>query len=157
MINYIVGDLLSVQSGVIIHGCNAKGVMGSGVALSIKEKYYGAYQLYYDTYRYTNGGLKLGSIVWAMPKPDLWIANAVTQAQFGRTGNRYVNYVAVAQCFKDAVERCQQLGCSLNFPLIGAGLGGGDWAVIKQIIDDADPDDSVVKNCFILKAADICV
>lgn len=149
MIKYIEGDLLSVTQGVIIHGCNAQGVMGSGVALAIKNKYYGAFQLYNDHHRYVPGGLKLGDIVWAMPETGLWIANAVTQDNFGRTGQRYVNYCAVAEVFKKAVDRCRELNCSLNFPAIGAGLGGGDWAIIEELINDADPNDSVEKVCYL--------
>ena len=37
MIQYKKGDLLSVTKGIIAHGCNAQGVMGSGVALQIKN------------------------------------------------------------------------------------------------------------------------
>jgi O-acetyl-ADP-ribose deacetylase (regulator of RNase III) len=30
------GDILDAQYGIIVHGCNAQGVMGSGTALHIK-------------------------------------------------------------------------------------------------------------------------
>ena len=34
-----LGDICSVNSGIIVHGCNAQGVMGSGVAKAIRLKY----------------------------------------------------------------------------------------------------------------------
>lgn len=39
MIEYRKGNLLDITSGVIVHGCNMRGVMGSGVALAIRNKY----------------------------------------------------------------------------------------------------------------------
>lgn len=30
------GNILDVREGIIVHGCNLKGVMGSGLALQIK-------------------------------------------------------------------------------------------------------------------------
>jgi len=36
MIKVNKGNLLDVTSGIIVHGCNAKSVMGSGVALAVK-------------------------------------------------------------------------------------------------------------------------
>ena len=35
---YKTGDLLAVPSGHIVHGCNAQGAMGAGVALAIRNK-----------------------------------------------------------------------------------------------------------------------
>ena len=33
------GDILSVANGIIVHQVNAQGVMGSGLAKQIREKY----------------------------------------------------------------------------------------------------------------------
>ena len=35
---YKQGDLLEAEEVVIVHGCNAQGVVGSGVALAIRNK-----------------------------------------------------------------------------------------------------------------------
>ena len=36
----VVSDLLDIEQGMIVHGCNAQGVMGAGVADQIRRKYY---------------------------------------------------------------------------------------------------------------------
>ncbi len=36
MSKYVSGDIRCVSSGIIVHGCNAQGVMGSGVALALR-------------------------------------------------------------------------------------------------------------------------
>jgi hypothetical protein len=45
---YKQGDLLDCIEKVIVHGCNAQGVMGSGVALAIRKKYPDAARAYFD-------------------------------------------------------------------------------------------------------------
>jgi O-acetyl-ADP-ribose deacetylase (regulator of RNase III) len=131
------GDLLGVTKGHIVHGCNSHGVMGSGVALAIKEKYpecFATYRKFYEEH-----GLKLGSVVPFVVNDDLVIWNAITQANFGRNGERYVSYDAVAESLAQinlGITIFTNIPAELNFPLIGAGLGGGRWPIIEAIIDD---------------------
>ena len=133
-----VGDLLrSVRQGIIVHGCNAQGVMGGGFALQVKRAYPGAYEKYRKTY--CSIGLRLGSIVpYEIERPrgiaPLVIVNAITQNLFG-TDRRYVEYPAVHSCFEETAKlaRCLQI-TDVHFPLIGCGLAGGDWKEIEPII-----------------------
>lgn len=150
-IEYRKGNLLDVTEGIIVHGCNAQGVMGSGVALAVKKKYPECYDIY------TRVPLSLGEVVWYDastdyndPPHELWIANAITQEFYG-TGKRYVNYAAIAECFKKVFRNAKALRAGyhdVHFPKIGAGLGGGDWSIIEQIINDCDPYDKVKKICW---------
>lgn len=144
--NYHKGDLLSVDYGIIVHGCNAQGVMGSGVAKAIKEKYPEAFKLYREhCLTHSCKPYLLGDVVYCSPKDNLWIANAITQVRFGNDGKKYVNYDAVDCCFKEIAQTRGHL--PIHFPKIGAGLGGGDWNVISAIIDKYIPDG----NCWILE------
>ena len=148
MIEYKNGNLLDVKEGVIIHGCNSKGVMGSGVALGIKRKYPECYNDY--KHYCSNEPVALGLISWYKHNDFLWIANAITQETYGRDSNkRYVNYAAICSAFRQAINFCISQGVSLNFPMIGAGLGGGDWVVISMLIQDCDPKNKVKKICWI--------
>lgn len=152
MIEYKKGDLLAVTSGVLVHGCNAQGVMGSGCAKAVRAKY----PKVYDSYRsvYEMGELSLGYVDWAAAAPGLFVANCVVQINYGRDGKRYVNYAALGRCLMEVVQEAQMLRYSgvkdntLHFPKIGAGLGGGDWSIIEQIINDSDPTNSVRKICW---------
>lgn len=49
---YIHGDLFAVNSGIILHGCNSHGVMGSGVAKTFKKLYPEAFKKYMADIRY---------------------------------------------------------------------------------------------------------
>ena len=143
-IEYRKGNLLDVQSGIIVHGCNAQGVMGSGVALAVRQKYPECFNAY------ANADLHLGLVVWHYENENLWIANAITQDFYG-TDKRHVNYAAIAFCFEHVFKNAiygSSTPFEVHFPKIGAGLGGGDWNIIEQIINDCDPKDRVKKICW---------
>jgi O-acetyl-ADP-ribose deacetylase (regulator of RNase III) len=64
------------------------------------------------------------------------VANAVTQKNFGRSG-RYVSYDAVRLVMQRANVLCKAGGITeIAMPKIGAGLAGGDWDIIAQIIEE---------------------
>ena len=60
-IEYKTGNLLDVTSGHIVHGCNAQGVQGAGIALHIKNKWSGCYYAYRK--KFDTVGLSLGELV----------------------------------------------------------------------------------------------
>ena len=132
-IKYVAGNLLDASEGIIAHGCNARGVMGSGVALAIKNKWPAAY-IVYEKHAKSRTGLLLGSVVWAT-LPDKTIANCITQLNYGRmTGKQYVEYGAIQQCM-NTINKLIQRESGLALPLIGAKRGGGNWGIISEIIE----------------------
>lgn len=150
MIKVHVGNLLDVKYGIIVHGCNAHGVMGSGVAKAIRDLYPVAYHVYARTH--AQEGLELGQVVYHTPFFGLLIANAITQFDFGGP-ERHADYYAIRLAFRKigrfAQEFAHNNGFEIHFPLIGAGLANGDWAKISKIIDETIPD-NVGKNLWVL-------
>jgi O-acetyl-ADP-ribose deacetylase (regulator of RNase III) len=124
---------------IIVHGCNAQGVMGSGVALGVKQKWPGAFEEYHAFVRNFTGSQSelLGKVIpYAIEEENLLIANAITQVNFGKDGKRYVSYSAVNTSFNSIAQIASGFrSVAVHYPLIGAGLGGGDWAIISDIID----------------------
>jgi O-acetyl-ADP-ribose deacetylase (regulator of RNase III) len=131
-IEYRKGNLLDTDVKYILHGCNAQGVMGSGVAAAIRAKYPKAYTDYRDTY--DNYGLHLGDVYTSLQPDGKIICNAITQQNYGRdTRVVYVSYWAIANAFK-MIER---EGISeIAIPKLGAGLANGNWSVIEAIIEN---------------------
>jgi O-acetyl-ADP-ribose deacetylase (regulator of RNase III) len=130
-----VGDLFNETLStkcVIIHGCNAQGVMGSGVAKIVKDLFPLAYIVYKQAYK--RHGLKLGNVVfWENHGNSPSIANAITQEFYGRDGKLYLSYdalVVALQGIKDKVGT----ETPIHMPLIGGGLGGGDEKRIRAIM-----------------------
>lgn len=131
------GDLFSVSEGYILHGCNAQGVMGSGVARIVRDRYPIAFEQYRR--RYDTVSLNLGDVIPVIVSPTLVIINGVTQHLFGRDGGPYVNYAALHSVFEDSVKIAQSdlVPCTdLHLPLVGGGLGGGDCDRIIEMMQD---------------------
>lgn len=133
-INYVNGDLFATDIKTIVHGCNAQGVMGSGVAKGIRENFPKAYERYVKEYKLHNH-LAMGSIT-VVPCDNKIIVNAITQEYYGRDGSKYVSYDAVDEVMKAINSMHYVYGIKeIAMPQIGAGLGGGDWKVIEAIIE----------------------
>ena len=139
-IEIIKGDALELATGVLVHGCNTEGVMGSGIARGVKTRYPNVYDVYKQAQR--ENGLKLGSCSIGVARDNLYIVNAITQTltlnttQFERLYP--VSYDAIARCFNIVNTAMNQIDpefdMNLCFPKIGAVRGGGDWNVIQEII-----------------------
>ena len=133
---YRKGNLLDTDCMLIAHGCNAQGVMGSGVAKAIRAKYPDAYNEYKK--RYDNQGLNLGDIIPVViyQHHNKIIINCITQEFYGRDSDKiYVNYTAIEQCMRK-INNYYSIGVDcIALPKIGAGLGGGDWNAISDIIE----------------------
>ena len=129
-----VGSVTDIKSGVIVHGCNAQGVMGSGVAKALRAKWPKVFDVYSDAGR--NGRtLDLGSVTYVEVEPGLTVVNGVTQFTYGRDhGYRYMNYEAIYDVFNNVLYSWDN--DDIHFPLIGCGLGGGNWNIVSTIITE---------------------
>lgn len=146
---YRKGDLLEAPEIVLAHGCNAQGVMGSGVAKAIRARYPSAYAAYRAQYENHNLGLNLGDVIWVSQSDGKTIANCITQERYGKDGRRYVDYDAVRLCMREinavgfALQQQKrnwwdEVDSFFRFamPKIGAGLGGGNWDEIAKIVEE---------------------
>lgn len=131
------GNILSVGNGIIVHGCNAKGVMGAGVALAVRRTYPEAFKVYREIFE--EDGLELGTVNFVPVAENLVIANAVTQENYNSQAKGpvcMVDYKAIRRCFKEVAIEAKARNLPVHYPMIGAGLGGGDWDTIQAIIED---------------------
>ncbi len=131
---YVHGDLLTSDLRIIAHGTNTHGVMGSGIALQIRNKWPNVYEAYRSLHQ--TQGLELGTIQPVSTPDGRIVVNCMTQPAFGRDGGRYADYDAIARCIQALNQVASDNGVvEIGLPKIGAGLGGGDWAVIEGIIN----------------------
>ena len=136
MIKIIDGDLFDTDAAVICHQVNCQGVMGSGVALQVKQKYPDVFAAYKD-YCIINKGNLLGnvlSVVCREGTESLTVCNLFAQDKFGYDGNCYTSYDALKNCFC-IVENTFPDNISIALPyLMGCRRGGGDWNVVYEMI-----------------------
>lgn len=109
-------------------------VMGAGFAKQVRSNFPEAYEADLTTVR--GDVSKLGSFSAArVVRGDVFfvVVNAYTQFDWRGQGVK-VDYDAVRSVFRRIKNDFS--GQRIGYPLIGAGLAGGDWAVVSKIIDD---------------------
>lgn len=155
MIPIIEGNLLDVKTGVICHQVNCQGVMGSGIALQIKNRWPEVFNTYTAHVRaaqpqefrtYVRPGRSvLGEIDLVKVQDGLNVANIYGQDGYGMDGRRYTNYGAVAQAF--ARLKIQLGGYDMLYvPYnMGCDRGGADWGVYSEIIEAFFPSAVAVR------------
>ena len=108
--------------------------MCAGIAKSIKQKFPAAYAAEHAT---ECGSLdKLGrysSAVVDCGGHQLTVVNAYTQFDFNGDGV-LADYEAIGHVF--ALIKADFGGRRIGYPMIGAGLAGGDWEIVAQIIKE---------------------
>jgi len=108
----IKGDLIKLalegKFDVIIHGCNCFCTMGAGIAKDIKSEFPEAYEADLKTEKGNKD--KLGTY-----------SNAIIDE-------------AIRSVFKKI--KSNYPGRKIGYPKIGAGLAGGDWNIISEIIEE---------------------
>lgn len=139
-----IGNLVTeVKSGILVHGCNAMGVMGAGVAKWVRDEYPDCYKTYRDAFMSAkaqgNMSLKLGDVIYHVvsKEPKFVIANAITQQLYGGGGQYcHANYRAIRKAFNSIGKLARKYDLTVNYPLIGASLAHGDWNEIENIINE---------------------
>lgn len=165
-IETIEGNLLDFPNDInaIAHSCNTRHIMGAGIAKQIKDRYPEAYEADWKAfnYEYDQDGQYvhwLGKFSKAEINDRKYIYNMYTQATIG-TG-REVDY----EKFWQALKRVEQDLYEMNIakheydgsppPIIGlphgisCGLAGGNWGIIKAMIEDIFSDSPI--KCYIVK------
>jgi O-acetyl-ADP-ribose deacetylase (regulator of RNase III) len=137
IMNYqeIEGDLIKLAKtgrfDVIAHGCNCFCRMKRGIAPQIAEAF-GCDKFPLEAEKYTGDINKLGQIDYdTYPSLGLTIVNAYTQYQWG-TELKPFDYDAFTLCMRKMNHVFA--GKKIGLPQIGSHLAGGDWELIRPII-----------------------
>ena len=133
------GDLIALARAghfdVIVHGCNCFCTMEAGIARVIAREFPQALEA--DRATVAGDRAKLGKLTRAQERigdHELTIVNAYTQFGYKPPG-RLVDYDAVSAAFGRIARDLGHL--RIGYPMIGAGLAGGDWVEIAARIDAA--------------------
>ena len=135
-----IGNLLEhVKQGVILQQVNAQNAMGSGFAKAVYEKWPIVKTEFHSWSRTFQRDVdRMGKIQTIEVEPGLWVVNIVGQQFAGRDAKRYTSYDALADgLFRVAhwMATTPYFSTDVHHPLMGAVLGGGEWSIIKSIIE----------------------
>ena len=134
MITIKLGDLLKEASNydAIMHGCNCFHGEDSGVAAQVWQKYPMARQISRE--HHDAGAFDAYGSYSSVYGEGFTIINAYTQYH----GGPFFDINAFNNILKQVNE--DFAGCSIAIPLIGSGIGGGDWLEIQEAILVNSPD-----------------
>lgn len=141
MVKVIDGDICNAKTDVIVHQVNCHGVMGSGVAKAIKEKWPLVYQQYVTICSHVPPQQLIGKAQPVAVSPDKddfpkFIVNLFGQLNYGRQPNvQYTSISALEDGLQLVYDFAKQYNYSVAMPYkIGCGLGGADWDIVYRII-----------------------
>lgn len=137
-IEIIDGDLIEAfdkgEVNVIGHVVNCQGVMGSGIAKSLRDRYPEVYQCYVEfshEFPYKEDLLGCAEPVYFSSSRIVW--NLFAQLRYG-SPTRDLNYGAIGNCLREMVD---ELGVDskIGFPFkIGCDRAKGDWEIVLEMI-----------------------
>ena len=142
MVTFKACNLLDSDAELIAHQVNCKGVMGSGVAKQIRDRWPEVYAMYKEAVT-KRGDSLLGRIqvcnvpIYTFDMQTYNIVNMFAQNGYGRE-RRYTDYTALQSCLMKLKEYALKYQMSVAIPFgIGCGNGGGDWngVVYPMILD----------------------
>lgn len=142
------GNVFDSDADIICHQVNCQGVMGSGVAKEVRERYPIVYEEYRDLCErcMNDPGQNLGiaQLVPVDEEGSRWIANCFGQEDFGYDGKQYTSVEALKQALGTVAEIARDGNMVVAMPYkIGCVRGGADWQEVLKVIDEEFKDCTV--------------
>lgn len=138
MIRYTRGDLLSDDAEALVNAVNCVGVMGAGIALHFKKKFPANFEAYAEACE--RGEVRPGRMFvfeTGEPTPPRYIVNFPTKRHW-KDRSRLEDIDAGLESLVGFLQENRVE--SIALPALGAGLGGFDWAVVRDRIEEALSD-----------------
>jgi len=160
---HIKKNLAEVTNGVIAHGVNCRGVMGSGVAKALRDVHPTIFEPYKRLCDASKSAGNLESLlgkaqlitvhnIWTRTHQEyLSVANCFTQLNYGNDGKVYADPEAIFKSLDHVFFISSLYQVDVYMPKIGCGLGGLIWSdlesEIQKIYDKYSPTSG--KNLYI--------
>lgn len=152
MIDIIDGDLFENGAKLIAHQVNCMGVMGGGVALTVKKKYPFTYRKYMELCDVKSKDERknlLGKIQAIRNDDGVIIINMFSQYSYGSAGlfTRYDQFRDCCVAIKEFMENEGLKELAMPYK-IGCCRGGGHWDEVLPILEDVFGGDDMYLNLF---------
>lgn len=148
-IDFVTGDATDPQGEgpkIIVHVCNDIGAWGKGFVLALSKRFKEPERQFKRWAAGETGQpYALGEVQFVPVHPDLTVANLVGQHGIARKSKSSatqtpatppVRYDAIRLGLQRVRAQAEATTASIHMPRIGAGLAGGDWNNIQQIIEE---------------------
>lgn len=152
MLKTINKNILEVDSGIICHQVNCMGVMGSGLAKQIRDKWPDVYKNYSLLFFYTKKEDLLGDFQFVKINNSLEVVNVFGQFNYGKD-KKQTDYAALDKAFLK-MSRYKNHFKFKEWPIyfphrFGCGLAGGDWTIVEPLIEKYFPTSIICKPDYL--------
>lgn len=138
LISYHIGDasIPIHNSTIIIHIVNNCGKWGKGFVISLSKRF----PITKDSYlSWFKSGFNMGDVQFLSVDDEnrIFVANMLAQNGIKKSvkdSKKYICYESLENCLSEVSDFALKERLVVQLPMIGAGLGGGDWDTILSII-----------------------
>lgn len=155
MIKHIKCDIFESGADIICHQVNCQGVMGSGIAKQVRDKYPKVYEEYKEWCDDFSPDFLIGTVqyVGIYDNNLTGIINVFGQINYGYDGKCYTDYDALKKAFNNIHRTITKTNFFSFKPIIafpykfGCARGGGDWNIVYKMIKEIFEEDIDVLIC----------
>jgi Zn-dependent peptidase ImmA (M78 family)/O-acetyl-ADP-ribose deacetylase (regulator of RNase III) len=108
---------------------------GAGFALAVRKEWPTAQRDFTNWATLNRTEFRLGNVHFSQVRHDLVLASLVTQHGYGPSQKPRIRYFALDQALEKVATFARENGASIHLPRIGSGQAGGDWGIVREIID----------------------
>lgn len=130
---YVEGNILRLEKGLIIHQVNCHGVMSKGASGSIQTKWPRVFEEYVKACEKLSPKGCLGCVQFVDVTSSLVVANSFSQLDYGDprvTGEVYTDVDKLVENIIYSIHSYPMLPAYVPYG-IGAGWGGASWPEIE--------------------------
>ena len=135
-IRHVLGDASEPRTGghwIIGHIVNDRTPNWGGAFARVLSGKHHALQDEFRHWAADPANLALGRVHFAKLEDGNIVASMVAQRDYGPRGR--LKYGVLREALEQVANEARQAGASVHLPRIGAGMAGGQWDVIEEIID----------------------
>ena len=139
-ISYLFGDARKPRGTgkrIIAHVVNdGTPNWGGGFALEVAKEWGFIQEEFRGWVEQNRSNLSLGKIHWAQIEENLSIVHMVAQRGYGLSTKPRIRYSALSDALDQLQDVASEQGASVHMPRIGTGQAGGNWELIRELIDE---------------------
>ena len=109
---------------------------GGGIARQAARKYPDAELSFSGWIADISFEKRLGEVHFAQAEEDIFVSSLVAQAGFGRSSKPRIRYRALEEALTKVADFAVEKSASIHMPRLGTGAAGGNWTMIKDLIDE---------------------
>ncbi len=110
---------------------------GAGFARAIRTKWPAVQADFVKWASERRGNLALGRVRPMQVSDELTIFSMIAQRGYGSSALPRIRYSALVSCLEQCAALARERNASVHMPRIGTGHAGGDWGIVRELVDGA--------------------